>query len=189
MTIFRQLSNDPQRSSPTCFVEEVNDRMRQEAHAVAKRGTHVLLFAGLERPVNEHWPSNHISFRNKTPKPTVQAYTPVIAHSKVAVWWDNDVLAVNKRGETSTPHIPDIDVGCRWGSSRKIVSVRIEGFAGVMQNIWFVQLLTISVHNAVPQMNSVSWHTNDPLHNGETGSLRRKEHNDISAVNLIVRNQ
>jgi hypothetical protein len=26
--IFRQLSNDPQRSSPTCFVEEVNDRMR-----------------------------------------------------------------------------------------------------------------------------------------------------------------
>src|SRR5579871_4224022 len=126
MRMFRQLPNDSQRSSPACFIDEVNDRVRQESHAVAKRCTRVLLFTGVERPINEHWPSDHISFRNKTPKSTVHAHASVISHSKVGIWWDNDVLSLNKRWEASTPHIPDIGVGWRWGSSRKIISVCIK---------------------------------------------------------------
>src|ERR1700733_14986496 len=36
---------------------------------------------------------------------------------------------------------------------------------------------------------SVAWNTDDPLHHVETGGLRRKKYNNVSAPNLVIRNR
>src|SRR4030081_2499324 len=71
-----------QRPPPPCFIEEVNDHMRQESHPVAKRCFPVLIARGFERPVDEHGPPNHIFFRNKTPKGVPQADAPFLSHGE-----------------------------------------------------------------------------------------------------------
>src|ERR1700704_5191270 len=74
-----------QRPPPPCFIEEMNDHMRQESHPVAKRCFPVLIARGFERPVDEHGPPNHVFFRNKTPKAPVQAQIPVASHPEIMI--------------------------------------------------------------------------------------------------------
>src|SRR5216684_3886393 len=68
-----------QRTPPPCFIEEVNDYMRQESHPVANRCFSVLIPRRFKRPVDENGPPDHVFFRNKTPKATVQAHNAVVS--------------------------------------------------------------------------------------------------------------
>src|SRR4030081_1801978 len=92
-----------QRPPPPCFIEEMNDHMREESHPVAKRCFPVLIARSFERPVNEHGPPNHVLFRNKTPKAAVQAHIPVVSNREIMTLSHADGVAFNVHGHLFYP--------------------------------------------------------------------------------------
>src|ERR1700730_19096401 len=83
-----------QRPPPPCFIEEVNNYMRQKSHPVANRSFPVLIARGFKRPVNEHGPPNHVLLGNKSPVAAVQAHIPVVSHGEIMIGRHHDVVAL-----------------------------------------------------------------------------------------------
>src|ERR1700758_2539494 len=85
----------PKCATPTGLVEEVKGHMREEADALTKVGTAILIRRRVERPVDEHRPADHIFLRDEAPVPAIEADVPVVPHSKIAVFRNDDVLPLN----------------------------------------------------------------------------------------------
>src|ERR1700757_2907799 len=58
-----------------------------------------------------------------------------------------------------------------------------------MDHVRLIQSFAISVNLTVPQVNTVSRDSNDPLHHVHSGFLGMKEDNDIAMLNLAIWNQ
>src|SRR5712671_8225438 len=113
-----------QRTPPPCFIEEVNDYMGQESHPVANRCFSVLIPRRFKRPVDEHGPPDHVFFRNKTPKATVQAHIAVVSHREIMIGRHYEIVALNVHWQFLFPRWIDV-VRFRRRHRRKIIAIRI----------------------------------------------------------------
>src|ERR1700746_116998 len=88
---------DPEGAAPARFVEKVNGHMREKSDALAEIGAAVLIRRRIERPVDEHRPSDHVFFRDEAPVPAVEADITIVAHPKIAIFGNDNVIPLDVR--------------------------------------------------------------------------------------------
>src|SRR5579864_5713905 len=93
----------PKRATPSGLVEEVKGHVREEADAFAEVGSAILVRRRVERPIDEHRPANHIFLWDEAPVPAIKADVAVIPHPEIAVFGNDDVLALNMSAHQQLP--------------------------------------------------------------------------------------
>src|SRR5215468_7513360 len=176
----------PKCTAPTGLVKEMKRNMREEADALAEVSTPILVRRGVERPVNEHWPPNDILFRDETPIPAVEADVAIVPHTEIAVLRDNHVLSFNMSAHEQLPLGRDV-VGLRGRYGREVVAIRIVSDGSFMHDIGLVELFAISIHRAVDEVDPVARNSDDSLHDIKPRLGGRKENDDVSPLDVAIR--
>src|SRR5271169_5346103 len=172
---------------PPCLIEKVQDNFAQKQNTITPGGLQILIIRGLKRPVDKHGTPNDVFPGYESPVAAVQAHAAMVSHAKVVIRWYYDVVALYGRRHIDRPVGPHIGI-IVGGHRREIVAVRIHRVP-VMQHIRFIQRLAVAIHHAVPQVNPVSGHANDALHDIKSRGLGRQKHHDIPKPHVPIGKQ
>src|SRR5579872_1894463 len=85
----------------------------------------ILIGWSFEGPINEHRPSDHILLGNESPVAAVITDVTVVAHGKVVIGWDNQVVSLDVLLHQQLPvwsHV--VEFGRRDGG--EVVTIRSE---------------------------------------------------------------
>ena len=81
--------------APAGVVDEVEELMEGKAGAVGEACLVLLIFWGLEGPVDEERPPDDIAARNKAPVTAVEAIGAIVSHDEVVAGRDEEVFALD----------------------------------------------------------------------------------------------
>src|ERR1019366_10459388 len=89
----------------------------EELHSLREAGACVFIARLLERPVDEHGPTNNIFIRDEAPITAVEADIAVVAHGENAVWrnYKFAILNVGRQGVAPFRRHPVIVGGWNGG--------------------------------------------------------------------------
>src|SRR5207248_3253518 len=102
-------------------------------------------------------------FGNETPITAVVTDVPIVAHGKVVVRRDHDIVSLDVILHRELPlwsHVVEI----RRGNGGKVVAVRIVTISALVQHVGFVKLLSVAINRSIPQVDMVARNTYDSLH-------------------------
>src|ERR1700712_4200467 len=78
----QKLANDLHRAVPARFIEDMDNFVEGEGHAVSDAGLVNLIGGCLEGPVKKEWPTENILARDKAPVATVEGGSAGVAHGE-----------------------------------------------------------------------------------------------------------
>ena len=97
------LSYKLKRTLPARLIEKVQNDFAQEQNAISPRSFPILIIRRFKRPIDEHGAPNDIFLGNKSPVAAVEAHAAMVAHGKVVVRRNDNVVAMNVRRQVDHP--------------------------------------------------------------------------------------
>src|ERR1019366_8384056 len=159
---------------------------KQEAHALRDAGAGIFVARLLERPVDEHGPSNDVLVGNKAPVAAVEADVAIVAHGEDAVGRNHKFAILDVGGQGIAPFRRGaVIVG--GGNGWEVVTVSAVG--SVADDERGIEFLAIAIDHAVNQLDAIARHSHYALHDVEAGLRRRNKHKNVIVLGVAIGNQ
>src|SRR5271166_3829409 len=175
----------PESAVPARDLKDVSDGVRHVIQPARDRSRGVPVPV-LHRPVNDQRSSNNVFLRHESPIAAVQAVVAVVAHHEVVSFRNNE-LAVHHQLLHLQPPLP-LEPSRGDVHSGKVIAIQVvEGLDE--SHVGLVESLAVDQDSFVHHPKVVSRHADHALHEVLLRVHRIMKHDDIPAVDLLVRHQ
>jgi hypothetical protein len=187
-----QLADDVEGAAPAGAIEDVEDDVADEGDAVAHGGLVGLLGGGVEGPVDEHRAAHDVFLRDEAPVAAVEAFGAVVAHGEDVAGRNDEVVALDVRGEVLTPELGELGVGAGRDGG-EVVAVGIVGVVEVAvfgghAGVGFGLGDSVEVNDAVAEVDVIAGEADGTLDEDEVRGfgVRLVKDDDVTVLDGAV---